>query len=53
MVMIFIITEIYMSIIMLVSIIILSLRKENYKNLMNMMLLLYINSSINKMEIVD
>ena len=31
-----------MVIIMLVSIIILSLRKENYKNLMNMMILFYI-----------
>jgi len=40
--MVFIITELYMSIVMLVSLIILSLRKENYKSLMNMMLLFYI-----------
>ena len=42
--MVFIIVEIYMSIIMLISLIILSLKKENYKSLMNMMLLFYIIS---------
>lgn len=40
--MVFIITEIYMSIVMLISLVILSLKKENYKNIMRMMLLFYI-----------
>ena len=40
--MVFIIAELYMLIIVVISLIILSLKKENYKSLMKMMILFYI-----------
>lgn len=40
--MIFLITEIYMSLIMLISLIVLSLKKENYKKKMQQVILYYI-----------
>lgn len=44
--MVFIIAEVYMAMIMLISLIILSLKKENYKSLMKMMILFYIITGI-------